>query len=81
MQLILLGVAVVAYLVYRVWLAARGEEWKPQGRWVPRTQAAYEYLERTRIPLTRRQKMSSLLTFTLSLAVVGLFLLWVVGQR
>jgi hypothetical protein len=32
MGLILLGVAVVAYFGYRIWLAAHDEEWKAQSR-------------------------------------------------
>ena len=81
MQLILLGVAVVAYLVYRVVLAARGEEWKPQGHWVSRMQATYEYLERTRVPLSPRQKAQRFLMIAVIVSVEGLFVLWVAGQR
>ena len=53
MQFLLLGVAVVMYLVWRVWTEARGGDASPTGHWHSRTDAMSEYMERTNPGSTR----------------------------
>ena len=47
MQFLLLGVAVVMYVVWRAWTEAHGGDASPEGEWRSRTSAMSEHMERT----------------------------------
>lgn len=56
-----LGIAIIAYYGWRLWLRLRGVPYKPEGHWESRLTASYRYAE-TQPKLTRRQRVQTAVT-------------------
>ncbi|MFN8586090.1 MAG: hypothetical protein U0446_12360 [Dehalococcoidia bacterium] len=80
MILLPLLVAIAMYLAWRLWLKLHGVNWKPQGRWVPRTAAAEEYWSTLRQPSTGQKIMLGIIGLVVVAAEV-VFLVWAVRRN
>ena len=83
MELLLFGVAIAMYGIWRLSLAVRGEDYTPQGKWTSRTDAMSEYMEQTNPGSTRLRgrRLFWMLLFMAVHATVSLSLaVWLIRQ-
>jgi len=81
--LLLLGVAVAMYGVWRIWAEAHGQDARPTGRWTSRTDAMAKYQrEHPELfpPSTRRTWIIAGSVFFVEAIVFGLIVLWVINR-
>jgi len=76
MPLLLFLIPLTIFYIWRPWLRLHGERWKPEGRWVSRTEASAEYLERTQGPPTNGQRVATYVLVAAMIVYVVVFSVW-----
>ena len=83
MEILAFVIAIAMYGAWRLWLALRGEDYKPEGKWRSRTDAMSEYMERTNPGSTRPRgrRLAGMIAFVcVELVLIGAFLVWTIGR-
>ena len=80
MGLLLLGLSLLIFYIWRLWERAQGRTWKPEGHWEPRLKATHDYMD-TLPALSTGEKVRRAIMITMILAVEGAFVLWVINAR